>query len=202
MASWLMMSATDPATIVAEAGRILPGPLGPRVILFNGTRQELDRKTGRLNLLSFSENVINLAESASDDDTRFRDDSEVSLHDLLHPPPGEIRAQDVPKWRAEAYRRLLSPLTVISYAFVALASILTGTFRRHGGFARPLIGVGLTVGLVALGLTVNNIASRNSVWLPLIAVHAVLPGVIAAWLLLRTERMRVPAPPPAAPEQV
>jgi lipopolysaccharide export system permease protein len=190
---------SDAATIIAQAGRIVPGPLGPRVILFNGARQEVDKKTGRLNLLTFSENVINLAETANGGDARFRDDSEVSIHDLLHPSPGEIRAQDIPKWRAEAYRRVTEPLTAISYALVALASVLTGTFRRHGGFARPLIGVGITVGLVALGLSVNNLASRNSAFIPLIWVHAVVPGVVAAWLLLRRERIRVPRPaiPPA-----
>jgi lipopolysaccharide export system permease protein len=167
------------------------------VILFNGARQEVDRKTGRLNLLTFSENVINLAATANGDDDRFRDDSEVSIHELLHPAPGEIRPQDIPKWRAEAHRRLAAPLTAISYALVALASILTGAFRRHGGFARPLIGVGITVGLVALGLSVDNLASRNSAFIPLIWVQAILPGVIAGWLLLRPQRIRVPRYAPA-----
>ncbi|MBW4022489.1 MAG: LPS export ABC transporter permease LptF [Proteobacteria bacterium] len=187
----------DPATIIAQAGRIVAGPLGPRVILFNGARQEVDKKTGRLNLLTFSENVINLAGSASGSGTQYRDDSEVSLHELLHPAPGELLPQDIPKWRAEAHRRLSSPLTAISYALVALASVLTGGFRRHGGFARPLIGIGITVGLVALGLSVNNLASRNSAFIPLIWVQAVLPGVVAGWILLRPERIRVPRRAPA-----
>jgi lipopolysaccharide export system permease protein len=88
--------------------------------------------------------------------------------------------------------RLSAPLTAISYALVALASVLTGGFRRHGGVARPVIGVGITVGLIALGLSVNNLASRNSVFIPLIWVQAIVPGVIAGWLLLRPERIRVP----------
>jgi lipopolysaccharide export system permease protein len=189
------------ATIIAQPGRIVPGPLGPRVILFNGARQEVDKKTGRLNLLTFSENVINLAESATGDDAHFRDDSEVSIHDLLHPAPGEVMPQDLVKWRAEAHRRLSAPLTAISYALVALASVLTGGFRRHGGVARPLLGVGITVGLIALGLSVNNLASRDSAFIPLVWAQAILPGVIAGWLLLRPERIRVPrlAPATAAP---
>jgi lipopolysaccharide export system permease protein len=174
------------------------------VILFNGARQEVDKKSGRLNLLTFSENVINLSSSASGDDDRFRDDSEVSLHELLHPSPEEIRPQDIPKWREEAHRRLSEPLTVLSYALVALASVLTGAFRRHGGFARPAIGVGITVGLVALGLSCGNLAARNSALLPLVWLHAILPGLIAAWLLFRPERIRVPPvhePLPAMPDQ-
>jgi lipopolysaccharide export system permease protein len=186
------------ATIIAESGRIEPGRFGPQVILFNGARQEVDKKTGRLNLLTFSENIINLSASASGDDSRFRDDSEVSMHDLLHPTPDEIRPQDIPKWREEAHRRLSEPLTVLSYAMVALASVLTGGFRRHGGFARPAIGVGITVGLVALGLSVGNLAARNSAFLPLVWLHAILPGLIAGWLLFRPERIMVPKAPKAA----
>jgi len=194
----------NPATIIAQSGRIEPGRTGPQVILFNGARQEVDKKSGRLNLLTFSENVINLSSSASGDDDRFRDDSEVSLHELLHPSPEEIRPQDIPKWREEAHRRLSEPLTVLSYALVALASVLTGAFRRHGGFARPAIGVGITVGLVALGLSCGNLAARNSALLPLVWLHAILPGLIAAWLLFRPERIRVPPVPeplPAMPDQ-
>jgi lipopolysaccharide export system permease protein len=186
------------ATIIAQSGRIVPGAHGPSVILFNGARQEVDKKSGRLNLLTFSENVINLAASASSDDIRFRDDSEVSLHELLHPSPDEIRPQDIPKWREEAHRRLSEPLTVISYTLVALASVLTGAFRRHGGFARPLIGVGITVGLVALGLSFGNMAARSSVFLPLVWIQAIGPGLIAAWLLLRPQRIHVPPPTAAA----
>ena len=92
----------------------------------------------------------------------------------------------------EAHPRLSAPLTVISYALVSLASVLTGSFRRHGGFARPLIGIGITVGLIALGLSVNNLASRNSAFIPLIWLQSIVPGVIAGWLLLRPERIRVP----------
>ena len=52
------------ATILAERGRLVEGPSGPRVLLVNGSRQELDRQTGRLNILTFSENAIDLAQAA------------------------------------------------------------------------------------------------------------------------------------------
>jgi lipopolysaccharide export system permease protein len=190
----------DAATIIAQSGRIVMGRAGPRVVLYNGARQEVDKKTGRLNLLTFSQNVINLSATASGDGSRFRDDSEVPISELLHPKPGEVRPQDIPAWREEAHRRLSAPLTVFSYTLVALASVLTGAFRRHGGFARPLIGVGVTVGLVALGLSAGNLAARNSAFLPFVWLQAVLPGLIAAWMLFRPARMRVPraAAPPAS----
>src|SRR5579875_2263571 len=46
------------ATILAETGRLVNGPNGPRVLLHNGNREEIDRTTGRLNVLTFAENTI------------------------------------------------------------------------------------------------------------------------------------------------
>src|SRR4030081_2174940 len=52
----LVDDARDPtvhATILAESGQLLEGRSGPRVLLLNGSRQEIDRQTGRLNMLTF-----------------------------------------------------------------------------------------------------------------------------------------------------
>ena len=38
--------------------------------------------------------------------------------------------------------------------------------------------------LLALGLAIDNIAARDNALIPLIWVHAILPGVVCAWLLL------------------
>jgi lipopolysaccharide export system permease protein len=65
-----------------------------------------------------------------------------------------------------------------------LLSVLTGTFRRHGSFIRPLVAVGTMVVLLALGFAVQNLAAGNTVWLPLMWLQAIGPGVVCAWLLL------------------
>ena len=55
-ASW-STTPRDPtvhATILAESGQLMEGNNGPRVLLMNGSRQEIDHQTGRLNMLTFS----------------------------------------------------------------------------------------------------------------------------------------------------
>lgn len=174
------------ATILAESGRLIDGPNGPRVVLRNGSRQEIDRQTGRLNVLTFAQNSIDLAEDSKTGERRFRDPSEMSIHELLNPGGAElINPQDAPKWRVEAHRRLSSPLTTVSFAMVALLATLSGTFRRHGGLLRPMVAVGAVVGLLAIGLAVANLAARNNALIPLIWVHAILPGLLCAWRLYR-----------------
>ena len=189
------------ATILAERGRLIEGKNGPRVLLVNGSREELDHQTGRLNMLTFAENVIDLAQTNRSESGRVRDMSEVSLHDLLNPTPEILpMRQDVPKWHAEAHKRLASPFTAASFAMVALVSVLTGAFRRHGGFIRPLVAILAVVGLLALGLAIGNLAARDNALIPLIWLHATLPGVISAWILYgpRLWRERRPAMPQAA----
>ena len=170
------------ATILAEPGRLVEGPNGPRVLLINGNRQELDRTTGRLNILTFSENAIDLAQASRTEAARPLDMTEVGLRQLLDPHPSNV--QDIPKWRAEAHKRLASPLTGVSFSLVALLSVLTGAFRRHGGILRPLIAIAGIVILLASGLAIGNLAARDNRLIPLVWVHAVLPGIVCFWLLI------------------
>ncbi len=172
-----------PATILAEQGRLLEGPSGPRVLLLHGSRQEIDHQTGRLDILSFRENVVDLTDATHQDSPRLLDISEASIPQLFD-PPFNISQIDRPRWAAEAFKRLSSPLTSISYACVALLFALTGTFRRQGGFIRPLISVATVVTLLALGLAIDNLAARDNALIPLMWAQATLPGIICAWLLL------------------
>ena len=176
------------ATILAQSGRLLPTQGAPRVLLENGSREELDRTTGRLNVLTFAENTIDLDQDNKADDQRFRDSTEMSITELLHPQTGQAMERDWPKLIAEAHRRMAAPLTGLSYTLVALVSVLLGGFRRHGGIWRPIGAIMTVVGLLALGLGMNNLAARDSALVPLIWAHAILPGLVSAWLLFAPAR--------------
>ncbi len=186
----LVDDARDPhhrATILAETGRLIDGPNGPRVLLVNGSRQEIDNQTGRLNVLTFRENTVDLAQPDKGETTRLRDMGEMSVSELLNPVPGTFFERDIPRMRVEAAKRLSEPLSTLSYVMVALVAVLTGTFRRHGGILRPFVAIMAVVGLVALGLALNSVAVRQNELIPLLWVRAVLPAIAcAAWLFLPT----------------
>jgi len=190
------------ATILAESGRLIHGPNGqPEVLLFNGTRQEIDPKTGRLDILTFRENVLDLADATHDAAARLPDMSEVPLATLLHPHPAN--PHDIPKWIAEAHKRLATPITALSYAMVALVSVLTGMFRRHGSLLRPLAGVATVVVLLAAGLLCDDLAARNNALIPLMWLQPIVPGLVCVWLLFGPQllapllRPPMPVPTPA-----
>ncbi len=180
--------AGQPVTIIAEQGRITSAPLGPRVVLLNGVRQQLERPPGqppRLTVLTFAENSLDLARATRQEEVRSRDSRERSVAELLDPDPAEgLRPRDLARFYAEAHQRLSAPLTALSYALVGLAVALTGQFRRHGGGARLAIGVGITVGLLAVGLTIGNLATRDNAFVWMIWAHALAPGAVAWWWLV------------------
>jgi lipopolysaccharide export system permease protein len=180
----LVDDARDPAvhaTIFAESGQLLEGLHGPRVLLLNGSRQEIDHQTGRLNILTFAENEIDLVDTNGPEGERPADMSEVGVGELLHPTLATPR--DAPKWIAEGHKRLSGPLASISYALVALVSVLMGAFQRHGGVVRPLASVFAVVLLVALGLTIDGLAARNNALIALMWARAVLPGLVCGIIL-------------------
>ncbi|MGI3778367.1 MAG: LPS export ABC transporter permease LptF [Janthinobacterium lividum] len=180
------------ATILAESGRLVDTGGAPRVQLFRGSREEIDKTTGRLDVLTFAENAIDLSDPKKATEVRYRDTTEMSIGELLHPDPREItNPRDRGKFLVEANRRLSSPLTALGFSLVALCSVLTGGFQRHGNVLRPLIGVATVVGLLALGLAVASIAAREPLLMPLVWLAAGLPIVVClAGLLMPGLRSR------------
>ncbi len=170
------------ATILAERGALVASDGPPHVLLFNGSREEIDRTTGRLNVLTFSRNSIDLSPS-NKDEQRFRDSAEMSMGELLDPDPRTVAARDRGKLLVEAHRRLTAPLTAFSFAMVALVCVLTGAFSRHGSTIRPLVAVLVVVGLLAAGLVIQNVAARRPALIPLIWLEAILPGLVCAGML-------------------
>ncbi|MBX9751670.1 MAG: LPS export ABC transporter permease LptF [Roseococcus sp.] len=178
-----------PVTILAESGRIISTPQGPRVTLFNGQRQQVERvtqpdgtSTMRLSVLSFDENSLDLTRANRSEGQRFRNAQERTLEELFNPEEG-VSVRDRRRFLAEGHQRLSGPLTAITFALLALAVALTGQFRRFGGGFNLFIGSLLMVALLAVGLSIGNLAARQSALIPLIWLHALLPGLASAWVI-------------------
>ena len=178
-----------PVTILAESGRITSTPQGPRVTLYNGQRQQVERvaqpdgtTTLRLSVLTFQENSLDLARASRAEGQRFRNAQERNLEELFHPEEG-VSIRDRGRFLAEAHQRLSGPVTAITFALLALAVSLTGQFRRFGGGFNLFLGCLLMVGLLAVGLGLGNVAARQTALIPLIWIHALVPGLVSAWVI-------------------
>ena len=184
-----------PATILAARGQLVQAPDGLRVVLFDGSRQEVEPQTGRLNILTFKENVVDLSMPARAQGEHVMGMSEVSLDALMHPPETLSRVNQS-RWIAEAHKRVTAPIAALTYALVALLSVLTGRFRRLTSVLRPLLSVASVVVLLALSLALQTLDARDNALVGLLWAETILPPVLFAALLFGPQilaaRRRVP----------
>jgi lipopolysaccharide export system permease protein len=193
--------AERPITMVAERGAIVNTSDGPRIIMVNGNRQELNRRDGRVSFLFFERYTVDIDRmNAAAVGSRQRESTERYLGELLDPDDvtdPRVRAA----MRADAHQRLASPLQAFAFVMVAMAALLSGNFSRRGQASRVLIAVGAVVLIQASGIGLSNLSSKIPQLIPLMYVNGLVPVVIAAYLLFAPPRIRNTADPAPGPDQ-
>ena len=155
----LLQDDSDPnrrITYMAERGTVSIANGVPRLTAFNGSRQEIDRESGRLTLVYFDRNSIEL--NLPTIPKRSRSRRERSLGELLSPSADEVGRANIAKHVAEAHFRLASGLMPGAVTAVALACLLFGGVSRSGQAFRPALA-----GLLAFGLLVCAYAVKAAV---------------------------------------
>src|SRR5438067_2072257 len=77
-----------PVTITAERGAFAESGGGSRIVMVNGNRQEYDRATGKLSVLTFERYTLDLDQMRDAPVVRFPEAQERYLGELFFPPPG------------------------------------------------------------------------------------------------------------------
>ncbi len=175
-----------PVTIVAERGAFVDTDGGPRVLMVNGGRQQLDRATGKLSVLSFDKYTLDLASFRDAPGVRERQPDERYLHELLFPSDAR-RAGDA-SLLIEANFRLVDPLTGLAFAAIPVACLLTGEFNRRGQTRRVLLAVLLAFLFETADIGLKNLSGRTPMALPFLYLNVMAPIWITAWLLWRDGR--------------
>jgi len=189
---------SKPFTLMADRGAMIDTPTGPRVVMFKGNRQEVDKTTNKLSILYFDRWVYNLAIGGPEGE-RWREPRERTLDELFDTPNqvDQIGPQNVGKFIIEAHRRLIAPMLCLSYAMIGLCCLLTGNFGRRTQTARVLVAVASMVILQGLILAIENMIAKNLNLIPLIYVATLIP-IPVAWLIMVRPPSAAPATAPKA----
>ena len=180
-----------PTTYMAEKGALVSTGEEPRLVLFDGNRQEMDRKTGRLSTLYFDRATPDIGEFIKPPAIRYREARERTLRELLDQPEGSlISERDVGKFTVEAHKRLSSPILSLGFTITGLACLLSGAFTRRSQTRRVVLSIILLVVLQGLTLGLHYYCARNLELIPLLYVNAALPVGIGYLALLRATDWR------------
>jgi lipopolysaccharide export system permease protein len=184
-----------PVTMMAERGALVPSESGPRVVMENGNRQQIERGTGRFSLLYFDRYTIELSDFGEIAQSRWREPKERFLPELLWPGDDRRDQRYRQELIAEAHQRLVGPLYTVVFALIGVAALLAGEFNRRGQAMRVLAAVACVAALEGISLALNDLATRSAAAVPAMYAAVLLAGGLSLYVLLRQRpaRRSVPA---------
>lgn len=180
-----------PITMMAERGAIIGMADGPRVLLVQGNRQEVERDTGRLSLLYFDRYTLDLSQFTKALDQRWREPQERFIGELFEPNLADGNdAHYANNLRAEGHQRLASPLYAFVYALIAVAALLSGEFNRRGQSRRIMAAVAAVAFAQAAQLGLYNLAGKAPLVVALMYLNPLLAATAAGCVLMRPPSRR------------
>lgn len=176
---------TRPVTILARRGVILNNVHGQQVLVYDGTRQDINADTGALNNLQFQRYTIELPDS-DPIRQRLREPEERTLWELLNPDDAARARPDlIEAFRLEICRRLALPFLAFTYTLVALSFMVVGPVDRRGQTKRIVWALGVTIMLQAAYIGFGNMAQKSVVGLALMYALVFIPIILCVLLLSR-----------------
>ncbi len=190
---------TRPVTMMAEQAMLVLTPQGPRLVMANGNRQQVEAGRRSLSILYFDTYSLDLNAYAKQETEGWREPSERYLHELFWPnlnDPDDVANRN--KLFSEGHRRLVAPLYTPALMMIAIAGVIGGRFNRRGQGLRLLgaAGAAILVQLVSLG--VAQAAARSPLLIPLMYLAPLLFLGSALWLLREPFAATSSAEPTAA----
>ncbi|MBO5442660.1 MAG: LptF/LptG family permease [Alphaproteobacteria bacterium] len=171
-------------TLSAEKGRIVYTEKGPRIIMINGVRQEINRTNAQFSSLSFDRYSVDFGTVGSKKakETGAR---EKSLWELLTAKNDtSLTPKEVNRYIVEGCRRILTPLYNLLFALVACTGLLVGNFNRRGQTKLISVSIVAMVLIQAGDLAFGNISVKNLYFLPLLFINFFIPLTICFYMLL------------------
>jgi lipopolysaccharide export system permease protein len=149
-----------PVTMLAERGALVRTEAGPRFVLVNGNRQQVDLAKGQLSLLQFDRYTMDLAQFTRKNSTRWMKPGERYLHELLNPGSSKTDRANAGALWAEAHDRLTSPIYALAFVFIGLAVTLSGKFTRLARVWRMITAIVAVLAVRAIGLGLVEITAK------------------------------------------
>jgi lipopolysaccharide export system permease protein len=169
-------------TMMAESGRLVETPGGPRFLLENGNRQEMN--DGRLSFLNFESYTLDISFYTNSMNTRKPDVQELYLPQLLgFTDESDLTSADITKRRAEAHQRIVWPAYSLVLAILAVAILFSGQFNRRGQWQRIAIAVAATTFILFSAVGIRGTMAVRSTMVPIAYLNLLLPLLIASWIM-------------------
>ncbi len=171
------------STTTAEKGAIIQTPTGPRIVLVNGSRQELNHKNNQFSSISFEKYSVDLGikNTKARRKSSVRTQSFAELINALNNP--NLSPKDKIKWFVEGNKRLTTPLLALVYSLIGCTGLLISNFNRRGQTKTVIISLTAVIFIQAIDLSAGNLASKNIFWISFLYLNIIVPILVCIILL-------------------
>jgi len=167
-------------TMMAEIGKLVETPQGPRFLLINGNRQEL--RNGKLSFLNFENYTLDISLYTKAMTKRAEDPQELFISELFTYNDAVSYSENMKRF-AEGHQRLLWPAYSFCMALIAAAVLLSGEFNRRGHWQRIAIAVVFSVVILFSSVGLRGAMAQRPSMLVVAYLNLAIPCFAAIYLL-------------------
>lgn len=172
-------NSEKPVTMIAARGVMAQTESGPRVLMFDGNRQEFERRSGSVTVLYFDQYALNLEILREERAEPWLKPKERYLPDLLNPDLDDPRdAVQETRLISIGHQRLSSPLLALAFTAIGLGALLSGGYNRRGQGMRIVAALTLVVLVHALDFAGTTLARSSTAFLPMLYVTPAVAFVL------------------------
>ena len=182
------------SVVLAESGALVHNNNVPRIVMNNGSRHEINRKTGIFSLLNFDNYTIDFDSLLDDGKKRFLRYEELSVADLrtiLEDP--DLSESNRMRINVEIHGRFVKPLFNIAFSILGCVGVLLGYFNRNGNLLKTCLVIAVMVVIQSLALVFENFAVHNNSFIACMYILPVLTVFVCLYFLIADNPFAVTA---------
>ncbi len=176
-----MFDNLKPVTIIAESGYIIRTDTGPEFVLYNGSHQEKNVKTGNISIVTFNSYKFSMAKYEPSQINRQLESNELYIHQLF--TSFNINDKDTRFNVVNGNQRLIWPLYTALLPLLAGAAVLVGQFNRRFAWKKVGLAGGIGTLFIVLSLVFNSLATKH-IWMVIFMYGNILAALITGIKLL------------------
>ncbi len=171
-------------TITSEKGRVVHTEKGPRIILVNGIRQEINPGTKQFSSLAFDRYSVDFGgnnyQQEKEEGVR-----EKNLFELLNARNDKnLTEKQADRYIVEGHKRLVNPFYNLLFVLLGCVGLIVGNFNRRGQSKIISLSILAMIIVQSLELVFENLAAKHISLLFLLYANLLLPLGICIYLLL------------------
>ncbi len=189
-------SPSNRTSYTAKRAYLVRGETGPKLVMFDGLGQVLDRQTKRLSVTHFSDFTYDIGSALTGEVRTTPDLDELSTLALLRADPAVVAAAGSSRaaFLAAGNGRISAPLSALAAALIGFAALVQGTFSRFGLWRQILVAVLLLILMQMTGNAGMSAALRDDgMWWAVHVAPALGIGAALAMLAWSQRPRRVAA---------